>query len=74
MIATPVAAGTRSSVRHEPSDNADTAIPEAPSGREPITPATLPPRDVRHLTAAARPPAISQTMISTPAVAGVTQL
>jgi hypothetical protein len=55
MIATPVAAGTRSSVRHEPSDNADTAIPEAPSGREPITPATLPPRDVRHRTAAARP-------------------
>jgi hypothetical protein len=48
MMATPVAAGTRSSVRHEPSDNADTAIPEAPSGREPITPATLPPRDVPH--------------------------
>jgi hypothetical protein len=44
MMATPVPAGNRSNVRHEPSDNADTSIPEVPSGRELKKPSgTVPP-------------------------------
>jgi hypothetical protein len=33
MMAIPVSAGRRSNVRHEPSDSADTSMPDEPSGR-----------------------------------------
>jgi hypothetical protein len=33
MMAIPVSAGRRSSVRNEPSDSADTSMPDEPSGR-----------------------------------------
>src|SRR5215831_17341024 len=48
-MATPVSGGRRSNVRHEPSDSADTSMPDEPSGRGLRSPAVMgPPLVPRH--------------------------
>src|SRR5215472_3340131 len=48
-MATPVSGGRRSNVRHEPSDSADTSMPDEPSGRRFTLPAGMgPPSVPRH--------------------------
>src|SRR5215470_384860 len=45
-MATPVSGGRRSNVRHEPSDSADTSMPDEPSGRGRRLPAGMGPPSV----------------------------
>jgi len=73
MMATPVSAGSRSYVRHEPGDNADTSIPAEPSGRELSKPADiLPPSGP--LALSTLNPYHPQAMPSTPAGSELSRL